>query len=397
MGRELELSALLIAPNRDLAQAFQQTLPETRAFQLLADLKAYPAPGAMETRLKQLRPEVVLVDVSADLQAACALIQTMTARPGGPVVVALHRSNDSQVLVSALRAGATEFLYSPFDLDGQYEAIARLRRLRQPDPAQALERGKIVVFSSAKPGSGASTLAAQTAFSLKKVSGQRVLLADFDLMGGTIAFYLKLNTRYSLLDALNLSGQLDPSSWAALTANYRGLDILAAPEDPNSPVIEQAALHQVLEYMRLLYDWVVIDLPSIYHQLSLMTLAEADQGLLVSTSELPSLHLATKAVRLLQNIGIERERYRVLLNRLDRRDNLNPADLEKLFHCPLHATFPNDYFSLHRVVTLGQPLAPDCELGRGIEALAAQLSGPATPERSGMPGLLHAKPAFSQG
>ena len=35
------------------------------------------------------------------------------------------------------------------------------------------------------------------------------------------------------------------------------------------------------------------------------------------------------------------------------------------------AAFPNDYFSLHRVVTLGQPLGPEGELGKAIESLAA--------------------------
>ena len=42
----------------------------------------------------------------------------------------------------------------------------------------------------------------------------------------------------------------------------------------------------------------------------------------------------------------------------------------KLFNCPVHASLPNDYFSLHRVVTLGQPLGPEGELGKAIERLA---------------------------
>ena len=48
--------------------------------------------------------------------------------------------------------------------------------------------------------------------------------------------------------------------------------------------------------------------------------------------------------------------------------------MEKLFGCPVHASLPNDYFSLHRVVTLGQPLGGDGELGKAIENLASRLS-----------------------
>ena len=47
--------------------------------------------------------------------------------------------------------------------------------------------------------------------------------------------------------------------------------------------------------------------------------------------------------------------------------------MEKLFNCPVHASLPNDYFSLHRVVTLGQPLGTDGDLGRAIENVATQI------------------------
>jgi hypothetical protein len=43
----------------------------------------------------------------------------------------------------------------------------------------------------------------------------------------------------------------------------------------------------------------------------------------------------------------------------------------------VQASFPNDYFSLHRVITLGRPLANDCELGKSIESLAAKIAGAA--------------------
>ena len=67
----------------------------------------------------------------------------------------------------------------------------------------------MVAFSSSKPGSGASTIATQTAFALQRLTGKRVLLADCDLTGGTIGFYLKLSHNYSLVDALQHAEHLD--------------------------------------------------------------------------------------------------------------------------------------------------------------------------------------------
>jgi len=43
------------------------------------------------------------------------------------------------------------------------------------------------------------------------------------------------------------------------------------------------------------------------------------------------------------------------MNRVDKRDELGAPEIEKLFNCSVHSRIPNDYFSLHRAVTLGQP------------------------------------------
>ncbi len=75
----------------------------------------------------------------------------------------------------------------------------------------------------------------------------------------------------------------------------------------------------------------------------------------------------------------------MLVNRVDRRDDIGIADMEKLFGCRVHASLPNDYFSLHRVVTLGQPLGNDGDLGKAIENVATRLCGALEPRRQAMP------------
>ena len=87
----------------------------------------------------------------------------------------------------------------------------------------------------------------------------------------------------------------------------------------------------------------------------------------------------------------------MLVNRVDRRDDIGTADMEKLFGCRIHASLPSDYFALHRVVTLGQPLGADGELGRAIETVSHRLceslaagKKPAAPARELKPALTQA-------
>ena len=373
--RNGELIALLVCPDRDLAQAFAETQAQSNAFQIVADLKSYPTAQALEVRVRQTQPDVVLVDVATDLETAAQLIGAIPGMRADLYAAGLHRTNEPDAIVKALRAGASEFLHAPFDLAQQREVVARLNRLRNTEVRSEPEFGRVVAFSSTKPGSGASTLATQTAFALKRRTGKRVLLIDFDLMGGTIGFYLKLNHPYSLLDAIENAGRLNPALWSSLIVNSGGVDILPAPETPYTEAVSGGALHEVMQYARVLYDWVVLDLPTIFQKLSLQALPESELTYLVSTSELPSLHLARKAAGLMNQLSVAKESYQMVVNRVSKRDNISSSDLEKIFNCSIEATFPNDYFSLHRVVTLGQPLGVESDLGRAIEALTTKMAG----------------------
>jgi len=393
--KDSQITALLIAPNRDLAQQFVATLPQTRAFQILVDLKSYPPAQTLEIRIRQLKPHAILLDLATDLTVATELIRFITTLTPPVQVVGLDTRNDSDAILQSLRAGATEFLAAPFELASQRDAIARLRRLCGSEAPLSNEAGRVVAFSSAKPGSGASTLATQTAFALRRLTGQRILLADFDLTGGTIGFYLKLSHNYSVVDALQHAEHLDATLWSSLAVNHGGVDILPSPAAPYAEPIDGGRLRVLIDYARQLYDWVILDLPTVFSQISLVALAECERAYLVSTSELPSLHLTRKAMSMITQVGLPKERFEVLVNRVERRDDIGAANLEKLFNCPVHASLPNDYFSLHRVVTLGQPLGAEGELGKAIEKLAVGLCGAFDEGKKPGAGVRELKPALS--
>lgn len=398
-GSDKEITALLIAPNRDLANEINSALALHRSFQVLGEIKEYPTLQSLEVRMRQLKPQVVLLDVSSDLDRATDVLHFLTGLGEDLHVVGLHTRNDSETLLRALRAGASEFLFSPFEKTALDEAAARLLRLRQPSggspPPTDVQDGSLAVFTSTKPGAGSSTLATQVAFALKRATNKRVLLADFDLMGGSIGFYLKLNHPYSTVEALAHADSLDNQMWRSLTVPCDGIDILPAPTTPYTGAIEAGRVHILLNFARHLYDWVVVDLPVVFQKASLMAIAESDLAFLVTTPELPSLHLARKSVTLLEQIGVSRDRFQMVVNRTGKRDGIGSGDMEKLFNCPVYATVPNDYFSLHRVITLGQPLRGEGDLGKSIEGLAARMSAPkAQPNKANAPAGT-GKPALS--
>jgi pilus assembly protein CpaE len=389
------LTALLVAPNRQMADQFTRSMTRNRCFQILGDLKSYPQVQTLEIRLRQLRPDVLLIDVATDLDAACELIRAVVAlRPSVPVI-GLHTANDSQAIVKSLRTGATEFLYAPFEVSIQEAAISRIQKLIQPEYATTRETGKVIVFSSTKPGSGASTLAVQLAFALTRKNA-RVLLIDLDLLGGTVGMNLNLEYDYSVVDVLQHADRLDAKMWSSAVVTANVVDVLAAPDLPHAEPIEPARLHDLLQYARHSYEWVIVDAPAVFHRISLLAISEADKAFLISTPELASLHLARKGVKLLNQLGFENGRFQVLINRVEKRSEFNGGDIGKLLECKVDASLPNDFFSLQSVTVQGKPLAGDSDLGRAIEGLAGKLAGEVQPETKGSRSFLALRPLLTR-
>lgn len=369
------IPALLISPNRELADAFERAANPLKLFQIVADLKTYLPEQVLEMRIRQWRPSVVLLDLVSDIDAACDSIRYLMNRNSAVQCIGIHTSQEGNSIVRSLRAGAAEFLWMPFEAATLTAAHDRIFKLCEPALVEEPETGTVIGFASTKPGSGASTLAAQSAFAIQRLCRKRVLLMDLDLMGGAISFYLKIHHSHSFVDLLDREELPDSAEWKSLTAHLDGIDILPGPEDPLTVSLDPGRLHMVVEMLKKQYDYVILDLPSIFHRTAMLAFSEMDAAYLVTTAELPSLHLTRKAVEMLDTLGFERGRYNIIVNRLSKQEGIAAADLEKMFGTSVKAVLPNDYFSLHRVVTRGEPLRQDGELGRAIDSLARKVTG----------------------
>lgn len=359
-GNERQLTALLIAPDHELAGQFTDTSPAACGFQILAELKAYPSEQTLAIRLRQLEPEVILLDFSTDFEQAAEVTRLAIALNPAIHVVGLHGGNNSDAILRALRRGASEFLCAPFDRESRLEALGRIRRLIEPKDPTARKPGTVIAFTSAKPGSGASTLATRLALALCRTSPDRVLLADLDPAAATAGFYLELG---------DCRGPSAGDPWECLITRADGLHALPAGAVGASG--GAAALRELLEHARGAYDWVFIDLPAVFHRASLLALPESDRAFLVTTADLASLHLTRKALGLLVQLGFGKDRVRVLVNRLERRTGLQSPDVEKILNMPVDRSF---YLERFAGGGTGIPAPSGSDLGKEIAAFAAALA-----------------------
>src|SRR6185369_15771660 len=121
--------------------------------------------------------------------------------------------------------------------------------------------GKVLVFRGAKGGAGATTLDSNFAITLKKESGQDVVLLDLNLELGDSAVVLGLRPSFSVNDALKSPDRLDQDFVSSLLAEHEsGLYILGAPDQYGErPEIQNGALGKLMYILRDRFPYVVVD------------------------------------------------------------------------------------------------------------------------------------------
>lgn len=325
-------------------------------------------------RISAERPEILLVELNALRSDITTSLRAVKKAGVQTRIVALHTSDDPQLILAALRAGANEFVHPPF-AETLSAALQRVIDLHSEEGAPE-KRGKVIGLLSAKGGCGATTLACHIAADLKRQTEKRVLLADLDLTSGMVGFLMKVASNYSVLDAVSNLSRLDESLWRALVTEWKpGIDVIAGPEDfSHESAPSRDDLRQVIRFMRTQHDWVVLDLGRSLNETAAALFSELDELLLVSVLEVSALHGLKSIVHKLRDRNEDLSKIEVVLNRTPKMMDITQDELQKVLGRPLYAMLPNDYPSLYQAYSGGNLLPPNNRLAQQFSMLTKKLA-----------------------
>ncbi len=194
-----------------------------------------------------------------------------------------------------------------------------------------------------KGGVGTSTIACYLATALHDLTKESVLLADLDFDCGVLGFLMEVESKYSLMDALQNADHLETDIWRSLiSSKTRGLDIITAPGQVDSR--EEATpeqYRQVFAFLRGTYRWIVADLGRGFNQRTSDLLNSSDVTYLVTTLELAALRQARLLIPKLRRSGDQPEALRLVLNELPKRPPFSTGDIERILGCRVAASLPH--------------------------------------------------------
>jgi len=354
---------------------------------------------------QELDPDVILMDINMpDIDGITA---TETIRQKSPhiQVVILSVQGDQNYMRKAMLAGARDFLTKPPMGDELISAVrragemARLERSKSAQPrlapstptgsmgpstgALGLAEGKIVTVYSPKGGTGCTTLAVNLALALHN-EDTRVVLVDANLQFGDVAVFVNEQGKNTIVDLAPRVDELDPDVVEEIMIKHEpsGIHILAAPQRPEmAEKVSADQFGKVLNYLRRMYAYVVVDTTPILTDITLSAIDASDVIVLITTQDIPAIKNARLFLDLLQTMGIDRERIVFTMNRFDKRIAITPERVGENLKQEVKAVIPLDERVVIPAVNRGVPFMLDNRsqpVARGVfglaEAVRAQLA-----------------------
>ncbi len=344
----------------------------------------------------ELDPDVVLMDINMPDIDGISATETIRQKSPHIQVVILSVQGDQNYMRRAMLAGARDFLTKPPMGDELVAAVRRggemshSERSKNKQPRMAASpglgvnapiggasfvQGKVITVYSPKGGTGCTTLAANMAIALHN-DETRVVLVDANLQFGDVAMFFNEQGKNTVLDIAPRVDELDPDILEEIMIKHEasGIHILAAPQRPEqAEKVSAEQFSKVINYLRQLYAYVVVDTASILTDVVLSAIDVSDAIILVTTQDIPAIKNARLFLDLIQTLGVDRERIIFVMNKYDKRIGITPDRVGENLKQKIHAVIPLDERVVIPAVNRGVPFMLDNKtqpVAKGIFALA---------------------------
>jgi pilus assembly protein CpaE len=325
---------------------------------------------------QQTKPDVILMDINMPDMDGIVATETIRRKIPYVQIVILSVQNDSSYMRRAMLAGARDFLAKPPSTDELTKAIRQAGAMAREEQAKGFQGlsgssatsihtsmanmlGKIIVVYSPKGGAGCTTIATNLAVTLQTAE-TKVAIIDGSLQFGDVAVFLNEQVKNNVLDLTSRVEELDPEIVEDVMINHAatGLHVLPAPPHPEHAIdVSSEQFSKLLEYLKRIYAYVIVDTTSYLTEVVQSALEVADLILLITTQDIPSIKSTSAFLLLADASAIKRDRILFVMNRYDRRIGISPEKVGESLKQEILVNIPlDDTGQLNNSIIRGIPL-----------------------------------------
>ncbi len=242
-------------------------------------------------------------------------------------------------------------------------------------------RGRVITVFSAKGGVGKTAISTNLAVAIRDATQNRVLLVDGDLQFGDVAVWLGLTPRIGITELLSRGTEVDELAIKSTVQEHQsGLHVLLPPNHPaTAERVRPEAVKSLVNLLRDLYDFVVIDTHTSYGDETLAMLDVADDLVVVVTPEISVVRNTHIFLGLSEILGYS-DKLLIVLNRANTgiQHNQLPDEIRRL----VKAEVVSDGRAVVWSLNSGKPFVQadkSLAVAKGIASLAGLLAGGPAP------------------
>jgi pilus assembly protein CpaE len=333
--------------------------------------------------IKHSGVDVVVVNLDDEAGQGLEVVQRLGQLAQGCGIIGVSENSDPAHIISAMRAGCSQFVCWPVDPEDLSSAVERIRATRRV--ATASSKRICVVGSSG--GAGATMVACNLALELGHLSDRHTALIDLNLEFGDVGCAFDCTPKFSVADVCKAGIEADRlllgKAMHELPCN---VSILPRPERiEEAREVTPDGVETLLRVVAELHPYIVVDLPRAFSFLSAAALRDADHVLIVTQLGVPFIRNASRIYQCLLEMGAEEERIDIILNRCKANfERISPEEVESHFGRPIFAMIPNDYRRVQTALDFGHPImadSPSSPARVAIQEIARKIASDETGEK----------------
>jgi pilus assembly protein CpaE len=295
--------------------------------------------------------ELLVLSPLVDEAEATAIARSLAKRsPTTAVVVVRDRPLDG-ALPRLVRAGVRDVVDLSSGIDELEDALAlalawseSVRHIGNGNAnGNAHARGRVVSVFSTKGGTGKTFLATNLAAALAERSAADTAVLDLDVDFGDVFAYFGKEPKRSLSEvAAEVGLGAKPEEIAELGTRLAEHVVgFGSPQDPGAVGISPEATADLVRMLRSSFAYTVVDATCDYTDHVIKALELSDDVLFVTGLDVISVRHLSMAMRTLEELGVPRDRMRVVLNRADSKVELTAGDIEDALGLKIDAQIPS--------------------------------------------------------
>jgi CheY-like chemotaxis protein/MinD-like ATPase involved in chromosome partitioning or flagellar assembly len=331
-------------------------------------------------QIRQKMPDLIVTDVNMPNMNGFELTRRLRAdhRTARVPIVMLSARKAADDILTGYAEGADEYIAKPVEMSVLAAKIEVLIKRMKATAGEVTKRGRVVVFLRGKGGSGATSLAVNSAVSLAETKMYRTAVLDLSLEFGNVASHLNLRPQHTLADLADTEpDRLDDATFATYVAQDRsGVQICVGSNVPeHAELVTVTAVQQSIDRLRRSSDYLMVDTPASFTQQTLAAIDTADGACVICEPHVASMKAGRDCLEVLDKLSFPKERILFVVNRTT-QSGLETDEVSRFFNRRPDIVVPYTP-AFDDAADRGRPIVvlyPDNASSRQLRDLAARLT-----------------------